>query len=633
MNKMTKVYKFFLAIFAILASHSNSTAQCDVTAFVYPIQVCAGSSVFLSSVGSCGYLMNVDFNNNQLGVGWSSTAANPVFNNPCGPGPNGPHAWVGATTSSARSLVTVGYDVSIGGCKLRWFMRYGPNGGTNCESPDEPGEGVHMQYSTNNGGTWTDFPGPNVDPVGSNTTTPPFITTVPGKGGYWTPVSGNAATGPLYFWHDYEVVVPPVAATTNTQFRWAQLANSSAGYDAWGIDEVEILCPNSSVKVAWSTGDSIFTPGHLVMPHHPQNIAYDTCFIVHVWDSLNPIGAYDTVCVHVLPIPTSSFSIADTGICEYDSVQINYTGSASSTANFSWNIATQTYSTQGPFSLHLAPGTYSASLAVSENGCTAIPTSKSFKVYPKPQVAFSADVFAGCTPLSVNFINYTSPPNNSYLWSFGDGDTSSIENPSHTYNASGIYTLKLEALTSHACRDTFVFINLIHVYPNPVANFTANPAVTNIDHPIIQYTDISTNAFSWLWNFGDNSTDNTQNPSHTFSQDGEFTTWLVVTSDKGCKDSISYLVRVIIDKIVVPNVITPNGDGNNDFFVIENIDKLESSNLLIYNRWGKKVYESTNYKNDWNGNGAADGIYFYVIRYKTFFDEFEEKGTVTIMSK
>jgi len=68
-----------------------------------------------------------------------------------------------------------------------------------------------------------------------------------------------------------------------------------------------------------------------------------------------------------------------------------------------------------------------------------------------------------------------------------------------------------------------------------------------------------------------------------------------------------------------------------DKFVIENIDKLVSSQLIIYNRWGKKVYESNNYQNDWDGDNLADGVYYYVLKYETYIEALELSGSVTIM--
>ncbi|MCF8296916.1 MAG: hypothetical protein K9J13_05155, partial [Saprospiraceae bacterium] len=177
-----------LAIFIFMNSIAYSQCHIGITLPTQDTTICAGDSVWLKSKGSCTFLMNNSFNNGTIGSGWSSTAANPVFTNPCGPGPNGLHLWVGTTASTQRTLVTNNYDVALNGCVIEWDMRYGRVQGSGaCEDPDAANEGVHLQYSTNNGATWTDFPGPNLYPSGANSTTPPFLTTVPGSGGYWTP--------------------------------------------------------------------------------------------------------------------------------------------------------------------------------------------------------------------------------------------------------------------------------------------------------------------------------------------------------------------------------------------------------------------------------------------------------------
>ncbi|MCF8296622.1 MAG: gliding motility-associated C-terminal domain-containing protein, partial [Saprospiraceae bacterium] len=64
---------------------------------------------------------------------------------------------------------------------------------------------------------------------------------------------------------------------------------------------------------------------------------------------------------------------------------------------------------------------------------------------------------------------------------------------------------------------------------------------------------------------------------------------------------------------------------------IKNVEKLEEATLLIFNRWGKKVYESDKYDNDWDGDNHSDGTYYYVLKYKTYFKTDEIHGTVTIL--
>jgi len=246
-------------------------------------------------------------------------------------------------------------------------------------------------------------------------------------------------------------------------------------------------------------------------------------------------------------------------------------------------------------------------------------------------VSFLPDVFNGCEPLEVNFQDLSQPNITKWNWDFGDGGTATISNPSHTYNA-GKYTIKLAVESANGCQGEYEIANLIEAYPKPKAWFEPQPLVTTIDNATINFINQTTNGDSWLWDFGDNSTETSENPSHLYQNEGVFSVWLVATSDKGCIDSVMREVRVIVDEIEIPNIITPNGDGVNDKFVIKNIERVESSTLRIYNRWGTKIYEASPYKNDWDGEGAPDGVYYYELDYKTYFREDKANGTVTILS-
>ena len=84
--------------------------------------------------------------------------------------------------------------------------------------------------------------------------------------------------------------------------------------------------------------------------------------------------------------------------------------------------------------------------------------------------------------------------------------------------------------------------------------------------------------------------------------------------------------------LTIPNVITPNGDSQNDNFVIQNAETYEIA-LQIYNRWGNIIYESTSYQNDFSCNNCADGVYFYVLKAKSKRNgrEKEYKGSLTVI--
>lgn len=98
-------------------------------------------------------------------------------------------------------------------------------------------------------------------------------------------------------------------------------------------------------------------------------------------------------------------------------------------------------------------------------------------------------------------------------------------------------------------------------------------------------------------------------------------------------DYIHLTKTVVIDipvkypcETIIPNVFTPNGDGHNDLFTIANLEHYPNSSLTVYARRGRKIYENTNYRNDWDGGTAEDGMYFYVLLRS---DGKEFKGTVT----
>lgn len=87
-----------------------------------------------------------------------------------------------------------------------------------------------------------------------------------------------------------------------------------------------------------------------------------------------------------------------------------------------------------------------------------------------------------------------------------------------------------------------------------------------------------------------------------------------------------------ITGLKIPNVFTPNGDGKNETFFIESLDRFSENQLTIINRWGSTVYEKAGYLNDWAANGLVDGTYFYVLKVKTETAKWQEfKGYVTVM--
>ena len=151
-----------------------------------------------------------------------------------------------------------------------------------------------------------------------------------------------------------------------------------------------------------------------------------------------------------------------------------------------------------------------------------------------PVAAFTADKTSGTEPLTVQFTDTTQSPT-SWSWNFGDGGTSTVRNPAHTYISPGTYTVSL-SVTNAAGSDSETKIDYITVTAAetaPTSDFSAN--ITSGSVPLkVAFTDLSIgNPTSWLWNFGDGTTSTSQNPTHTYSTSGNHTVTLTVSNTTG----------------------------------------------------------------------------------------------------
>lgn len=126
-----------------------------------------------------------------------------------------------------------------------------------------------------------------------------------------------------------------------------------------------------------------------------------------------------------------------------------------------------------------------------------------------------------------------------------------------------------------------------------------------------RFTNNSTGATGYLWEFGDGGTSTEINPSHQYTRNGNYEIYLTAFYGNGCQVKQKIAVAQVDKDELVPNVFTPNGDGLNDTFV-PRITCLPVD-LKIYNRWGKLVYEQKNYQNNWGGEQVVNGIYYYQL--------------------
>ncbi|MDP1622001.1 MAG: gliding motility-associated C-terminal domain-containing protein [Bacteroidales bacterium] len=149
---------------------------------------------------------------------------------------------------------------------------------------------------------------------------------------------------------------------------------------------------------------------------------------------------------------------------------------------------------------------------------------------------------------------------------------------------------------------------------------------------------------NWTWDFGDSVKVANLNPAtHTYKdtiKPGQVPIRLTITDLHGCDTTITREVTVKVAELDIPNLFTPNGDGINDKFAIELMDDKKKdyreaylgNEILIFDRWGKKVFNTVNYKSeDWDGERLSDGTYFYILKLTGQYKDEVQKGSVTIL--
>ncbi|MEO8760814.1 MAG: gliding motility-associated C-terminal domain-containing protein [Bacteroidia bacterium] len=165
--------------------------------------------------------------------------------------------------------------------------------------------------------------------------------------------------------------------------------------------------------------------------------------------------------------------------------------------------------------------------------------------------------------------------------------------------------------------------------PLPQASFNYAPLSVEAGVPTT-FTDASTIATgsvtSDVWTFGDTDSAFVTSPTHIYNNGGTYTVTLVVRSDKGCLDT-TYKVIDIQYVVLAPNIITPNGDGINEILAFKNLEYFKNNKLQVFNRWGARLFQDPDYKNNWSGKDLSDGTYFYILeipeKHKTINGFFE----------
>ena len=346
----------------------------------------------------------------------------------------------------------------------------------------------------------------------------------------------------------------------------------------------------------------------------------------------NGCSSSDTMSITIYPFPLPNFTIPAGQCLLGNSYNFTAGGNFLPSSTFFWTfmngvpLSSINQSQSVSFS---SSGMSAVSLTINQFGCIST-IIDSVNTYPMPTTNFTPDTVIGCPNLNVCFTN-SSTNSSTYNWNFGDGTTSTINNPCHIYQDPGTYTVSLDNMSINGCKSDITFNNLIVIIPNPVAQFTPDPIVIQLPSNTINLTNESYNSTSYLWSFGSTEV----NPSAQFIQPGIYNITLNAYNQLGCVDTVSHSITVLPDNAYfIPNVFTTNGDGNNDQFYILTKGGVIVFTFKVFDRWGEKVHDGL-YPWDGNFKGQPCQIGVYVYEFEIVLEGqlngLLKKGSVTLV--
>jgi len=263
--------------------------------------------------------------------------------------------------------------------------------------------------------------------------------------------------------------------------------------------------------------------------------------------------------IYAVRPPKAKFALAPSVGCAIPHT-VFFTDQSTLPDTWFWKFGDGSTSTlQNPVHNYTSTGSFTVILTTTDTiyGCVDSDTSIVEVGLPNALIGGPIGEF-GCGPLTVNFTDASSNSGSgtitNYLWDFGDGSTSTMQNPNYVYDTPGIYTVSLTVTNSLGCTSTDVNSNYVQVI-GPDVNFGADITFSDCPDLTVNFTDstiFSAPIVAWNWNFGDATTSNTQNPTHTYTDFGSYDVTLTIQDIDGCSRTL-----VFEDYIDVQDTIPP----------------------------------------------------------------------------
>lgn len=377
--------------------------------------------------------------------------------------------------------------------------------------------------------------------------------------------------------------------------------------------------------------DTTFTPNNTVL-HTYNNVGSYRLMLISIDSATCNIADTAQVLVKVgnneINADFSFFKLDSCNSLRYQFVNQtvatvpNYTSQS-----FLWDFGDNSPKLRSGFGpvIHTYPstGTYIVTLIVDDTTfCNAPDTAvKTLRISPNVKAIFTTPA-RGCVPYTAKFKNI-SQGGTDWIWQIGNTTFSTAFEPTFTFPATGTYNVRLIAIDTSTCnkQDTSAYFT-ITVFPIPTANFswTPNPPQVNA---LTRFTNLSSGANRYLWNFGDGESSTAFAPTHQYNATGTFQAKLYAFNAADCVDSLTQDVPILIVPLLdVPNAFTPGRFGENGVITVKGFG-IGTMNWKIYNRWGQVVFASTDRTQGWNGlfKGALQPMDVYTYTLDVVFTD------------
>jgi len=324
--------------------------------------------------------------------------------------------------------------------------------------------------------------------------------------------------------------------------------------------------------------------------------------------------------------------------------------SYSNIENFHWDFAGLDSSNMvNPDYSFEIPEVYPVSLTIKDNFECYASVTRDLPWFPLPSEISVKPKYSDpkCIPLKLEVESNFTPridflTGYSYSWKISDISVDDNSSPIFDIVDSGYLDLSLSMTSINGCKLDTIFRDFAYTSPSPKAVFSYTPNEVSSVKPIVTFVNESLNASYNNWYVNNELIGINENSieDYTFDVVGLQEVMLVVENEEGCLDSMMQMVDIVPDfTYFLPNAFTPNGDGKNEVFKGEGVlTEVSRFSMIIFDRWGSKIYETENIASGWNGrknnNGAIlpSGAYQYIIRVvsrrekKSIF-----KGTVILV--